>query len=263
MIHFPNLSTGAVCQYPLARTRAFRTVLNLQPDGSAVKLSDPTPQQMRWDMAFQGLTRSEWAVIEEFFSDREGRLSTFLFLDPADNLLCFSDEFGAGTWIKGPGLTLTNVVPGPIAGSTATRVSNGFPVVQSLEQIANLPADGTYCYSVYVRAPEDADVALVWRAGTVEDRRHFRAGSQWGRISFADSPGATEEQVSFGVEISSGAAIEIFGAQVECQMSPSPYKRTREHCGVYPQARFDTDSLVVSIHGVDEYSVNLRVAANR
>jgi hypothetical protein len=261
MIHLPYLSNGCACQYPIVKTREFRTIANELADGSEVKLGGEAGERVTWELEYRGLTGAERQRLEEFFSDREGALTTFPFLDPTDNLVAFSEDFTDGAWMKGPGLVLTDGGPGPLAGSLGTRISNSAPTPQRLEQVLRAPGDGTYCFSLYARGPGAATLSL--RRNGAEVSRTFEIEGEWRRISLTADPETEGEQVTAGVAVEAGAAIEVCGAQVECQAGESDYKRTRSKTGVYPHARFAQDEFVSSADGADQYSVTLRVTARR
>lgn len=263
MTHFPVLSSGAVCQFPVSKTREFRTIVNSLANGADVKLGDGAGERVRWRLRFLGLSEGEFRNIEDFYRAREGALETFLFLDPTDNLLVFSEDFTAGAWTKGPGLSLTPGTPGPLQSGLGTRVSNVSPAPQRMEQILNAPTGVTYCFSIYARGGDSATVTLVRRAGGVEQTRTVALRDDWDRLQMPWSPTTDGEEVAFGLELPAGATLELFGAQVECQTGASAYKKTVNRAGIYPQARFEGDSFVVWMDGVEQYRVTVDISARR
>jgi hypothetical protein len=121
MLYFPQLSTGAVAQYPLIKRRVYRTVTNRLADGRRIRLSDAAAQRVEWEIAFEALSDAERRQLEQFFASAEGRLREFTFLDPAGNLLAYSEELTAGAWTRGPLLTLVQGMADPLGGSAARR----------------------------------------------------------------------------------------------------------------------------------------------
>jgi hypothetical protein len=263
MIHFPFLNNAVVCQYPLAKVKTFRTIANQMADGSQVKLSVAGSGRVSWELHLGGLSQEEWDSIESFYLGREGSLNTFVFLDPCDNLLCFSEEFGAEVWIKGPGLGLTSGAAGPFEGTTATTIHNQGAAAARLAQILNVPGDGTYCFSVYARGAQNEQIALVRHSDSGDQTRTFPLDDSWNRFTLPGSPGDEAEQVTFGIELEPGATVDVFGAQVECQLGESTYKKTHDKSGIYPNARFEQDSLAVSVDDPDQSSVTVRITARR
>src|SRR4051812_47639950 len=121
---FPQLSTGAVGQYPIAKRWRSRTVVNEASDGTRVKLADTGAGEVEWELRFQTLSDTEWAGLEELHTAVEGQLGGFTFLDPTDNLLCWSEKLDEPVWERNSLLTLTAAVADPHGGTGATRVSN-------------------------------------------------------------------------------------------------------------------------------------------
>src|SRR6266581_3951130 len=59
MLFFPQLSTGAVGQYPIQKRRLSRTVVNEALGGARVKLPDPNASAVEWTLDFQALSDNE------------------------------------------------------------------------------------------------------------------------------------------------------------------------------------------------------------
>jgi hypothetical protein len=263
MKYFPCLASGAMCQYPLAKTRSFRTIRTEAADGSEVKLEDVAPQRVSWELQYENLSRPEWTAISEFFQNREGRLGTFVFLDPFDNLVRYSENFTADAWLKDPGLQLTADVNDPNGGSAATLIRNVSPAGQRITQSITMPSGAMACLSVSIRSEAGAVIDLVRESNGAEERRSFPSNAKWTRICFAGRTAADSERATFGIELPAGVQVELFGAQVEGQPGASGYKKTIGQSGVYECARFDDDSLTVRIEDQDRYSTKLHVCANR
>jgi hypothetical protein len=67
--------------------------------------------------------------------------------------------------------------------------------------------------------------------------------------------------VTFGVTLSAGSTIDLFGFQVDAQAGASKYKPTAAQNGVYANAYFLNDSLVVTADGVNQSSCKLQIRA--
>jgi hypothetical protein len=65
--------------------------------------------------------------------------------------------------------------------------------------------------------------------------------------------------VAFGIEVSSGAAVEVFGAQVEAQPAAGIYKRTMMSGGIYENCRFDQDELLMTATEPGVYGSSMRI----
>src|ERR671910_288909 len=98
MLYFPQLATGASAQFPLEWRLIRRTIVNRTADGTLLKLDDPNAAGIAWSLRYQGLTEAERAALEALFHDTEGRLQTFLFLDPRGNLLTWTEDLSKPVW---------------------------------------------------------------------------------------------------------------------------------------------------------------------
>ena len=58
-LFFPQLSTGALAQYPITRTKSMHTVVNDMEDGSRISYFDPDGSTLIWDLSYTGLTQGE------------------------------------------------------------------------------------------------------------------------------------------------------------------------------------------------------------
>src|SRR5258708_36886874 len=98
MLHYPQLTSGSVCQFPVKRRTTLRTVSNELPSGDNIRMSDPGAAHVRWQLQYLGLTDGERTSIEQLFEAAEGRLTTFSFLDPPANLLCCANNSLKPRW---------------------------------------------------------------------------------------------------------------------------------------------------------------------
>jgi hypothetical protein len=259
MLYFPQLVTGSVAQYPLRRERSLRTVVNEVSDGRAVKFGDPDAETVEWRLHLAGLTDAELAAIEDLFQDCEGRLGTFTFLDPADNLLSWSEALTESIWQKGPLVELTESIQDPLGTDRATRIHNGNQTSQAVEQTLPVTASFTYAFSLYARSDQATTLTLNATAASAADSDSFPVTSSWRRCVLSTQLGSADEAVSFGVEIPSGASVDVFGLQVEAQPGASAYKRTATRGGVYTKARFTEDVLTVTTEGAEQNSLVVRI----
>ena len=58
------------------------------------------------------------------YSDVEGRLGSFTFLDPTDNLLLWSEDLTQTAWESNSLLTITAGVADPKGGTSANQIAN-------------------------------------------------------------------------------------------------------------------------------------------
>src|ERR1700733_2162474 len=151
MLYYPQLTTGAVSQFPVARNTNMRTVANQLASGYMIGMEDTGAQKVQWQLRYSNLTDGERSSIESLFEASEGQLNTFTFLDPTDNLLMWSEDWTQPVWTADPLLNVTAGVQGPFGNSAAMQITNTAETTQQIVQKAAGPSSFVYCYSVYVR----------------------------------------------------------------------------------------------------------------
>ncbi len=98
MSTFPVLKSGAVLQYPAARSMRYSTGTLRFLDGSEQRYSYQRGSLRRWFVRLDLLDEDETARVTAFFESQQGRLGAFRFTDPwtgiaYDNCSLASDEF--------------------------------------------------------------------------------------------------------------------------------------------------------------------------
>src|SRR5216684_8533490 len=154
MLYFPQLSTGAVGQYQIKKRRLSTTVVHEAWACTRLNLADPDAAAVEWTLDFQTLTDNERDALEQLFGGVEGRLGDFTFLDPTDNLLCWSEKLDEAVWQRNLLLTITAAVADPNGGSFANRVSNSSGAALAIEQTVNGPEWFQYGLSVQARSDQ-------------------------------------------------------------------------------------------------------------
>lgn len=261
MLYLPQLQSGAAAQFPVRRSLLTRTLVNTAGDGRTVKLADTGFYWVEWELELRGLASEEWNAIESLFQSVEGRLKSFTFLDPTDNLLAWSEDLNAAVWLKDPLLQLSANVADPKGTLRATRISNPTQSPLTIQQAVGVPGWFQYCLSVYARSEQSAEIGLVRNSAGGAEKQAFRVGPEWRQVEHASKLADSSEQVSFGLEIPGGAAVEVFGLQLESQIGASKYKKTLARSGVYPEAWFREDELTVTTEGPDRHACRLRIGA--
>lgn len=255
MLVFPQLATGVSGQFPLVRREVARTVVNSLGGGATVRYSDPSWASTQWQIAAASLTAEEWSAIETLFDATEGRLRNFVFLDPADNLLAWSEDFSNAVWRKDPMLQATAGVADPLGTARATQLINMGQAAQRVSQQLNAPGWYQYCFSVYARSSGGPALTMVGGG----ELRTFPVTNTWTRYVLPGRSANTDEMVQFGIELAAGAAVELFGLQVEAQIGASGYKKTVSRSGIYTMARFQDDRLTVTAQGPDDQDTVIRI----
>ena len=261
MRYFPQLAGGASSQFPFVRKTRRRTARCEQMDGREWKIADNGIREVEWVLEWRGLRRSEWLELESLFHEMEGRIGTFVFLDPWDNLLVWSENLATDAWTKDPYLVVIPGVEDPLGSTSATRLRNDGATTQGIEQALEAPSWYQYCLSVWVRGGAGEEVTLYGRTGTAGEARTVKLSGTWRRVSLPVKLNAGEELIKFGLELDAGRLVDVFGMQVEAQAGASQYKSTRQRAGVYREARFGDDVLEVVAEGPDCFGCRVRVVA--
>jgi len=251
---FPQLGPGGFSQFPVTKRRRTRTVVNPAVDGTSIKLADPAGGSLEWRLEYRGLSDAELDNLQQFFSDMEGSLNGFTFLDPCGNLLAWSEELNNAVWHADPLLALTGGVTDAMGGSNGWHAVNSGGGPQSMIQTLNAPGGYIYCFSVYGQAAQATTISLL--AGSQSVNRTVATG--WSRLSFAVVSDPTATSIAFGVQIPAGGAVDLFGPQVEAQPAASVYK-TGTTGGVYEGARFQDDTITYTTTDVNRHSTTVNI----
>ena len=254
MAAYPQLGSGALSQFPVQKTRRARTVVNQASDGSTIKLADPAGAVTEWQLRYTDLSDAEAAALRAFFDSAEGTLNGFTFLDPAGNLLAWSDQLDNAVWQKDPLLSLTGGVADPRGGTQGWRLGNSGGAVQAIGQTLAAPGEYRYCLSAYVRAATATSVGLT--VGTQAAQQAVT--SEWTRIAWSSSGNAQATSVRLAIEIGAGDAVEVYGIQAEAQIAASGYKASTVG-GVYEGARLGDDALTITSTDVNRHSCTVKI----
>ena len=255
MLYFPQLSSGAAGQFPIQKKRTARTLVNQSVQDYEIKLADPGAATTEWQISFAELNDQELAALETLFAATEGRLTSFTFVDPTDNLLAWSQEQNQAVWQADPLLTLTANIADPMGGTGAFQVTNAGLATQILQQSIAAPASLEYCLSVYARSNQSMQVWLMRGPET----NASTISPEWTRLTSAGQQSSGNDSISFGVALNPGSTVDVFGMQVEAQPTASLYKQTAETGGVYPHARFRDDVMTITTVGPNRHSCEMNI----
>ena len=254
MAVFPQLTTGALAQFPVRKSYRLRTVVNTMADSSVVKLADPAGAIAEWQLQYSNLSDTEAAALQQFFLSMEGSLNVFTFLDPTANLLAWSDQLTNDVWTADPFAGLTGGVADPLGGMNGWTLSNSGAAPQGVSQTLNAPGGYTYCLSVYAQAiaPVTATLSLGSNQSTIKVR------SGWARFSITGQGDASANSITFGLQLPPGMSVNLFGMQAEIQPGASRYKPSTTG-GVYVTAYFRDDSLSLTSTDVNHNSATVNI----
>jgi hypothetical protein len=254
MLTYPQLGTGALSQFPIRTERRARTVMNAALDGSSIKLADAAGATTEWALSYTGLSDAELAALEQFFASAQGTLNGFTFLDPAANLLAWSEAPGQAAWALDPQLSITSGIADPAGGLAAWSLTNSGAGPQTISQTLAAPGGYKYCLSVYLRAAAAATVTMLLGSGQASQA----VQTQWNRFVFAGSGDAAAAEICFGLQIPAAAQVEVYGMQAEPQAGASVYQVSTSG-GVYQNARLRDDQLAVTTTGVNRHSCTVNI----
>jgi len=254
---FPQLTSGAIAQFPFRNGPAYRTLVNSGPGADEIVSSDTDFHTRVWELPFDQLTDAEWQGLEELFQLSEGRLGTFLFLEPGQNLLSWSEQLSNPIWQKAAGISVADGQPDPGGGTGAVHLSSSG--AGAVSQELPIPASYRYAASVWAKTAASGVALRITDTGSGSVEVGFNASNSWKRYSVGYGLSSASQSMAFEIQMSSGASVEIYGPQLEAQLAPSTYKRTEQQAGVFAGARFDNDILSDTAIEVNRHSGVIRI----
>jgi hypothetical protein len=241
-LFFPQLSTGALVQYPVKRSKSVHTVSTQAEDGSVLTYFDPKGSMLTWQLEYAGITQAEVNQLQVLFDACAGRLRTFTFIDPLANLL--TGQWQAGTGIQAAGSTYTN------AGNLPAELSQTF----------SLPSGYAYCFSIRgnLNADPSATLTLIRRGSVTEERTVLPVMNSL-LISNGALPDAGQQFIA-AILLQPGQSVNVSQAQLEAQPAPSPFRPAQG--GVYSKANWAVDELLFTATGPDLFSTKFSIETN-
>jgi hypothetical protein len=262
MIVFPQLLTHCIAQYPIRSQLRYRRVVNTAPGGQRIVWSDERVKEVRWIIPYAGLTKEEIQKIEECFSTVGGTLRPFVFLDPVDNLLLESERLTDSPWDREPGLEIGIRPSGEAESHSIATITNTTSAFRRISQTIQIPSQFTYCLSCKVQLSSAIGVRIGLSDGAKEASQDVRNTATWTRQWCTASLGSNKDELTVFIEMPPTSTIDLCCIQLEAQVSPSAYRPTFERSGVYPNARFASDTLSIGCDGPGSYSVNVGIVAS-
>ncbi len=256
---FPQLSTGALAQFPIRKSSSTHTVTNVLEDGTVLAYADPNSGSLRWDLSYAALNAVEAAALQSLFDDCSGRWAPFTFIDPTGNMFGFSMDLTAAAWQPHPLISIQTGVSDPLGGLSAFNLTNTGQVPIDFVQTINAPAAFKYCCSAYVQGSSATSMTLVRESALESVQDVLEVGTAWTRV--ASSSQLTQAADSFvaGIQLLPGQQIALFGLQLEPQLVPSRYRATASQGGVYPNAHWCSDQIALVETAPGVFSTNASV----
>jgi hypothetical protein len=256
MSWFPQIGVGSIAQFPLRRTRRWRSVRNQMENGGRFLLPDRSAGQIDWQLSFQELTDAESDRLSDFFVAAQGQFGSFLFIDPMANLLGWSADLGQPDWQSGL-LTVASGAADPLGGMQASSLTNRSAGTQTLQQTLAVPGDYVGCFSAWVRS-NAAGVVTLARDGNAATSR---VGPAWKRLFISGTGTSGAHQSTFAISVDAGQTIDVWGLQAEAQPYPSVYKATGADLGIYEETYFGNDELRITSTGVGLSSCEINLTS--
>ena len=208
---FPQMSSGALVQYPIRKTNGIRTIKNILADGSMLVAADPGAGQLVWTLSYIALQPTDMNALQAHFEACAGPLRAFTFLDPTDNLLTYSADLTQPPWITPATVNIQSGMPDPIGGTGAFYVANAGSATQQIFQtLPAAPVNFQYCFSVYASSATGGMCRLERSSANAQETTICRIGPQWSRISSSGLLNDNGVGLSVGISLPAGQSVSPF-----------------------------------------------------
>ena len=261
-LFFPQLASGVLAQYPIRKTRVTRTVKNALPNGDIVLYADPGADEMVWQLGYSGLDQDDMNSLANFFGVCQGRFHAFTFIDPTENMLAESANFGSSSWQAGNSVQVAGGAADPNGGKTAFTVTNNGQDNERLSQVLSVPAGYQYCFSLYAWSEGPSTISLIRQGQSIQQAEVKAVGPQWLRL--VSSGKLADEGTGFtvSIELAPGQQVVLFGPQLEAQITPSRFRPTFQTAGVYTRAHWGVDELPISADAPNVFSTAFSIESS-
>jgi len=260
-LYYPQLTSGALAQYPLRKTTITRTIRNVLPDGNMILLPDAGAGRTIWQLEYSNLSLTDVQYLQTHFTACNGPLTAFTFIDPTGNMLVSSTDLSAAAWQKSSLLQVQSGTSDPFGGTAAQTVTNYGQDIQELTQLLNVPANYQYCFSFYASAIEQTNVEVFRRGPNSQQSTQMTVYSGWNRLVFGGRLNDSGSTLTVGISLGAGTQVKIFGVQLEAQISPSRYQPTNRTGGVYTNAHWAIEQLQITAEDINSYATTVIVEA--
>jgi hypothetical protein len=260
-LFFPQLSSGALAQYPIRKMRVGRTIKNLLPDGTVCSYLDTGADRMVWELTYSELSTADLALLRAHFAACSGPFRAFTFIDPTDNMLTSSLDPTAEAWIAPSQLTITAGLPDPNGGDAACTLTNTGQTPATLQQSLAVPSGYQYCFSFWAMSAQPAGVTVFRNGAAVQASAQMNVASSWTRFTSSGSLNDPGAALTVGITLAPGQQIAAYGFQLEPQIVPSGYRPTSGRGGVYATAHWAAIELPVVAQAPGLFSTSFSIEA--
>ncbi|MBV9678564.1 MAG: hypothetical protein JO185_19670 [Acidobacteriaceae bacterium] len=258
-LFYPQLTSGALAQYPLRKTRITRTIKNILSDGSMILLPDSDARRTIWQLEYSNLSFADVQLLQSHFTACKGPLSAFTFIDPTGNMLASSTDLTNAVWQKSSLLQIQTDTADPLGGTTGQTITNYGQSAQELAQTLEVPANYQYCFSLYAAAVAQIPVTLFQRGPNTEQSKRMFLSSGWNRLTVSGRLNDSGSSMTVGASLDAGTQIKVFGMQLEAQISPSRYQPTTITGGVYANAHWAIEQFQITAEDINLYATTVSI----
>jgi hypothetical protein len=265
--YFPQIGNALTTQLPYRTGMEFSTAKSDMPTGERFSYYRRAAPLSRFDLNFESITDAELASLEAFFAGREGRLQEFIYLDPAGNLIGYSEDYTNAAWEK-YAVTVGSAQADPFGGNLATAATaSGSNGMLAASVLPDGDASGfVLCGSVWVKPQSPGQTLMIGfiDAGfSVLDFTVYNLPvvGEWRRIFHTITLGsnAVIRMLIGGLGTWNATALHLFGAQCVPMRGPGAYAKTPGNGGLHRKCRFDTDDFTVRYAGPNDNAVKLPI----
>lgn len=258
-LFFPQLTSGALAQYPIKKIKLVRTIKNVLPGGSMVLRPDPNGGHLIWELVYTGLETLDIQALRAHFAACAGPLRAFTFIDPTENMLVWSSDLTSPPWQS---LRLLQIQPGladPEGGTAGFTVTNLGQAALQLSQTLAVPAQYQYCLSLYAMSAQVSAISLSRSGTSAQETTSFAVGPAWNRIVSSGQLDDTGTEFTVAISLAAGQQVGLYGAQLEPQISPSRYRPTTTMGGVFASAHWGAEQLTTVAEAPGLYSTSFSI----
>lgn len=260
-LFYPQLTSGALAQYPLRKTKVIRTIKNILSDGNMILLPDSGTRRTIWQLEYLNLSLADIQSLQSHFTACKGPLNAFTFIDPTGNMFVSSADLTNMVWQKSSLLQIQTDTTDPFGGTTAQTITNYGQGAQALAQTLQVPVNYQYCFSLYATSVGHTAVTLFQRGPNTEQSRRMFLSSGWSRLVLSGRLSDSGSSMTVGISLDAGTQIKVFGIQLEAQISPSGYQPTTTTGGVYANAHWAIEQLQIKAEDINLYATTVSIEA--
>lgn len=241
-LFFPQLSSGAMTQYPIKRVKSVHTAGYMAEDGTKIMYFDPDGSTLTWQLSYSGLNQNEVNALEALFEACCGQFHGFTFVDPIANLL-------GPQWLADPTIS--------VSGTVYTNSGN---TPAGAYQTLPLPAGYTYSFSLpgNLSADPSANITIVASGPNTQTQTVMPLKQTLIVYSGALSDSGTGFTIK--VQLQPGQTVDLSQAQLEAQPAPSPFRPALS--GIYQNAHWGTDELTFVAEGPSSFAAKFSIVTN-